>query len=67
LVAWISGWDFSGQITGGEMKEFPHLLKWVERIATVSDFYMKRGVELMIIASWCPEGLREGILILVNG
>jgi hypothetical protein len=49
------------------MKEFRILLKWVERIATVSDFYIKRGVEPMIIASWCPEGLRDEIPILVNG
>jgi hypothetical protein len=36
VVAWVSGYDFSGQISEAEMKEFPHLLKWIERIAAVS-------------------------------
>ncbi|KAH6720927.1 glutathione S-transferase [Leptodontidium sp. MPI-SDFR-AT-0119] len=30
---WVSGHDFSGQISEAEMKEFPHLLKWIERIS----------------------------------
>ncbi|CZT11422.1 related to URE2-nitrogen catabolite repression regulator [Rhynchosporium graminicola] len=30
---WVSGYDFSGQITEDEMKDFPHLLMWVKRIA----------------------------------
>jgi hypothetical protein len=36
VVAWVSGYDFSGQISTTEMKEFPHLLKWIDRIAAVS-------------------------------
>ncbi|CZS97812.1 related to URE2-nitrogen catabolite repression regulator [Rhynchosporium agropyri] len=30
---WVSGYDFSGQINEDEMKDFPHLLMWVKRIA----------------------------------
>ncbi|KAG4419973.1 hypothetical protein IFR04_006913 [Cadophora malorum] len=30
---WVSGYDFSGQISEAEMKDFPHLLKWIDRIA----------------------------------
>jgi hypothetical protein len=37
-VAWISGWDFSGQIKKEGLKEF---LKWVERIAAASYFDIK--------------------------
>tara|TARA_R110002060_G_scaffold18900_4_gene25881 strand:- start:1461 stop:1679 length:219 start_codon:yes stop_codon:yes gene_type:complete len=33
--AWVSGYDFSGQISEAEMKDFPHLLKWIDRIAEV--------------------------------
>ena len=29
---WIKGWEFSG-ITKEQMSEFPHLLKWIDRIA----------------------------------
>jgi hypothetical protein len=49
------------------MKEFPHLMKWVERIAAISDNYMKQGADLMRIATCYPERLREAISILVNG
>ncbi|PQE22951.1 glutathione S-transferase protein [Rutstroemia sp. NJR-2017a BBW] len=30
---WVSGWDFSGEIKKEEMDQFPHLLKWIDRIA----------------------------------
>ncbi|KAE9367025.1 glutathione S-transferase [Stipitochalara longipes BDJ] len=30
---WVSGYGFSEQISEAEMKEFPHLLKWIDRIA----------------------------------
>jgi glutathione S-transferase len=29
---WVKGWEMSG-FTQDEMKEFPHLLKWIARIA----------------------------------
>ena len=29
---WVKGWSFSG-FTEEEMKPFPHLLKWIDRIA----------------------------------
>lgn len=29
---WVKGWPFSG-FTDDEMKPFPHLLKWIDRIA----------------------------------
>jgi len=29
---WVRAWMFSG-FTDEEMKEFPHLLKWIDRIA----------------------------------
>ncbi|KAH7327358.1 hypothetical protein BKA65DRAFT_554914 [Rhexocercosporidium sp. MPI-PUGE-AT-0058] len=29
----MSGYDFSGQISEVEMKEFPHLLEWIDKIA----------------------------------
>ena len=29
---WVKGWSFSG-FTEEEMSEFPHLLKWIDRIA----------------------------------
>ena len=52
---------FSGQIKEEEMKGFPHLMKWIERIALVSDYYMEREVKLMRIENCCPEKLRETI------
>ncbi|KAM3158027.1 hypothetical protein ABEW05_001408 [Botrytis cinerea] len=30
---WLNAWDFSGAITKEEMNAFPHLLKWIDRIA----------------------------------
>ncbi|KAF9892649.1 hypothetical protein FE257_001051 [Aspergillus nanangensis] len=30
--AWLNAWGSSGQITQEEMNEFPHLLRWIERI-----------------------------------
>jgi hypothetical protein len=35
VVAWVAGYDFSGQISEAEMNEFS-LLKWIDRIALVS-------------------------------
>jgi hypothetical protein len=32
----VTGYDFSGQISKAAMKEFPHLLKWIDRTAAVS-------------------------------
>ncbi|KAM3084065.1 hypothetical protein ACMFMG_001827 [Clarireedia jacksonii] len=29
---WVSIWDFSGAVTKEEMDQFPHLLKWIDRI-----------------------------------
>ncbi|KAH6672228.1 glutathione S-transferase [Halenospora varia] len=29
---WVNGWDFSGQLTDQDMKQFPHVLKWLARI-----------------------------------
>ncbi|KAF3163396.1 hypothetical protein TWF751_010287 [Orbilia oligospora] len=30
---WIKGWGWSGAITKEDMEAFPHLLKWIDRIA----------------------------------
>jgi len=30
---WVSAWGTSGKVTDEDMKEFPHLLKWIARIA----------------------------------
>lgn len=30
---WVKGWDFSGAFSKEDMKEFPHLMKWIDRIA----------------------------------
>ncbi|KAF3935066.1 hypothetical protein ABW20_dc0108259 [Dactylellina cionopaga] len=30
---WVKGWPFSGAFTDQDMEAFPHLLKWIERIA----------------------------------
>jgi len=30
---WVKGWDKSGHWTKEEMSEFPHLLKWIDRVA----------------------------------
>ncbi|KAK6504507.1 hypothetical protein TWF506_002702 [Arthrobotrys conoides] len=30
---WIKGWGWSGAITKQDMEAFPHLLKWIDRIA----------------------------------
>lgn len=30
---WVKGWNFSGAITDEDMAAFPHLLKWIDRIA----------------------------------
>jgi len=30
---WVSSWAGSGKIKESDMKEFPHLLKWIDRIA----------------------------------
>lgn len=30
---WVMGWGTTKQITEADMKEFPHLLKWIDRIA----------------------------------
>ena len=30
---WVKGWEFAG-FTKKEISEFPHLLKWIERIAS---------------------------------
>ncbi|KAI9640377.1 hypothetical protein NHQ30_011122 [Ciborinia camelliae] len=30
---WVSNWDFSDEITQEDMNAFPHLLKWIGRIA----------------------------------
>ncbi|KAK6343170.1 hypothetical protein TWF718_008543 [Orbilia javanica] len=30
---WIKGWNFSGAISEEDMEAFPHLLKWIDRIA----------------------------------
>lgn len=38
---WVKGWAFSG-FTDEEMKQFPHLLKWIDRIAERPA--VKRGV-----------------------
>jgi len=38
---WVKGWKFSG-FTEEEMKPFPHLLKWIERIAAREA--VKRGI-----------------------
>ena len=51
IVAWISGYDFSGQISENEMGEFPHLLKWIDRIAEVSLEKFKNETVLIGIAS----------------
>lgn len=42
-TAWVSGWEFSGQIKKEEMDAFPHLLKWVDRIAEVSFLFCRDG------------------------
>ncbi|KAK6538451.1 hypothetical protein TWF694_010036 [Orbilia ellipsospora] len=31
---WVKGWAFSGAITKEDMEAFPHLLQWIDRIAT---------------------------------
>ena len=36
IIAWVNGWPASKQISEEEIKEFPHLLKWIDRIAAVS-------------------------------
>jgi hypothetical protein len=51
MIAWVSGYDFSGQISENEMGEFPHLLKWIDRIAEVSLEKFKNEVLLIGIAS----------------
>ena len=30
---WVKGWAFSGQLSDEDVKPFPHLLKWIDRIA----------------------------------
>jgi glutathione S-transferase len=30
---WVKGWAFNGAISEDDMKAFPHLLKWIDRIA----------------------------------
>ena len=30
---WVKGWKMSPAFTDDDMKEFPHLLKWIDRIA----------------------------------
>ncbi|KUJ18771.1 glutathione S-transferase [Mollisia scopiformis] len=39
---WVSGYNFSGQISEDDMKEFPHLLMWIERIGERSA--VKKGI-----------------------
>ncbi|KAK6505882.1 hypothetical protein TWF481_007772 [Arthrobotrys musiformis] len=39
---WIKGWGFSGALTDEDMEAFPHLLKWIDRIAERPA--VKRGV-----------------------
>lgn len=36
-LAWVSGWEVPDVITKEDMKPFPHLLKWIDRIAEVSN------------------------------
>ena len=38
---WVKGYKFSG-FTDEEMKDFPHLVKWVDRIAAREA--VKRGI-----------------------
>ncbi|KAF4631464.1 hypothetical protein G7Y89_g6665 [Cudoniella acicularis] len=40
---WVSGWDFSGQIKEEDMKQFPHMVKWLERIGERSA--VKKGCD----------------------
>ncbi|KAF3904223.1 hypothetical protein ABW21_db0205693 [Orbilia brochopaga] len=31
--SWVKGWSFTGAISDEDMKAFPHLLEWIDRIA----------------------------------
>jgi len=39
-LAWVSGYEFSRQISKEDMSQFPHLGKWIARIAEVSLFLL---------------------------
>jgi glutathione S-transferase len=48
---WVKGYEFSG-ITKEDMKPFPHLLQWIDRIAEkpavqagIGDKYVQKAVE----------------------
>lgn len=47
---WVKGWSFSGRINEKDMEPFPHLLKWIDRIAErpavqrgIGDKYAPKG------------------------